>query len=194
GGVSSDIRLAENEKWRFSLPMQFLAFHQGGQIDTVSKPLQTLLNTAAGFKINYRAGGFIENIHTDNYITFFNESSPEKVLPFSSGSGLFLNAGIDSRWGNLGASYWNGSGFIAKQGMPVYQSVSQKINKEGYAQKKRELFFVRYAYQKKLIPNLYLDFRVEPVFFMDKGSSKSMEFYHSMFLVYRQELRLVKGK
>jgi len=194
GGLSSDIRLYESEKWKLSLPLQLLAFHEGGQIDTVSKPLQTLLNTAAGFKISMQTRGFVKNVHTENYVTFFKELSPEKLLAFSNGSGLFLNAGLDTHWGNISTSYWKGRGFIAKQGMPVYQSVSKKINKEDYTKKNRELLFLRYAYQKKLIPNLYLDFRVEPVFFLDGGSSNTVDFYHSMFLVYRQEFLIGKSR
>src|SRR5690606_5911622 len=100
----------------------------------------------------------------------------------------------DTRWGNLGVSYWKGSGFNSPFGMPIYQSVSQKIHQEGYPKKNRELLFIRYAYQKKLLPHLYLDFRVEPVFLLDNTSSDTMNFYHSMFLVYRQEFRLLKSR
>ena len=78
--------------------------------------------------------------------------------------------------------------------MPIFQSVSQKLGNETLSQKHRELFFVRYAYQKQLVPNLFLDFRVEPFIDLDTPEAKKFEFYHSLFLVYKQQFRLLKKK
>ncbi|WP_423149109.1 hypothetical protein [Rubrolithibacter danxiaensis] len=193
-GISSDISLFRNNKLKLSVPLQLLVFHQGGQIDTTAKPLQTLLNSAAGFKINYKLSGFFKSIETENYISTFTELSPTKQFPFSKGKGVYLNAGVDSRYGRLTASYWKGTNFFSRQGMPVFQSISQQINNEGHSEKNRQLLFLRYVFQKNLVPHLYFDFRVEPVIDLGKNSSKSIEFYHSLFLVYRQEFKLFSTK
>lgn len=194
GGLSSNFNLLNKDKLSLSIPLQMTLFHQGGQIDTVSAPLQTLLNTAIGFKLNYLTKGFIKNIRTENYITFFKELSPTKVMTFSKGNSMYLNAAIDFKYGSLSTSYWNASGFISPVGMPIYQSVSQQIDNIGYSVKKRELVVVRYAYQKKLFPNLYLDFRLEPLMDLRRPGKRKIELSNSMFLVYRQDFLLKKIK
>lgn len=191
-GLSSDITIKQTSKWRFSLPLQVLVFHQGGQIDTLDKPLKTYLNGAAGFKLKYYTEGLIQSVSTENYLVGFNDNSGVQQLPYKKGSAFYLNAGVESRLGNLILSYWNGNKYIASAGMPLFQSVSYKLGEEGYAEKKRELLIVRYAYQKQLIPDFYLDFRVEPVIDLASQGSKQLDFYHSFFLVYKHEFRLLK--
>jgi hypothetical protein len=193
-GGSADISLVQTKSIHLSLPAQLLVFHQGGQIDTIPDPLQTLLNSAAGVKLEIHFPGFLQSFRTENYIVGYKEMSPTKQQPFSKGHGLYLNVGAESRYGSLIVSYWKGNGFISSAGMPVFQSVSHQIDHPGYSEQMRKLLFLRYAYQQQLIPNLYLDFRVEPVLNLLASGPKSVEFYHSMFLVYKQEFRLVKKK
>lgn len=191
-GASAAVNLLKTKKSKLSIPVQLTAFHQGGQIDTTHLPLQTIINTAAGIKLEIPARGFIHNWRTENYIIGYRELSPTKQQAFSEGGGIYLNAGADSKTGSLTFSYWKGNGFISPNGMPLYQSASQQINNPGYSEKHRELLFIRYAYQQQLIPNFYLDFRVEPVIDLGPLATKPVEFYHSMFLVYKQEFRLLK--
>ncbi|MXV17192.1 hypothetical protein [Hufsiella ginkgonis] len=190
-GLSSDVRLAAGKRITFSVPLQLTAFHQGGQIDTMARPLQTIVNSAAGVKLTLKSNGFVGSWRTENYFVTYNELSPVKIRPFSRGTGAYLNLGADTRLGTVLASYWNGQGFIAINGMPIYQSLSQQINHPGYSEKHRELLFLRYAFQKDLTQNFRLDFRVEPVF--DLGPGGKAEFYHSLFLVYRQDFRMVRS-
>jgi hypothetical protein len=92
-------------------------------------------------------------------------------------------------------TFWKGEAFISTDGMPLYQSVSQHIVHQGYNEKNRKLFILRYSYQQKLIQNLYMDFRFEPM--MDLGrpaGSRKIEFSNSSFLMYKQEFRLHKAK
>lgn len=193
GGLSTDISLLQNHKLNLSIPIQFTAYHQGGQIDTVDVPLKTLVNTAIGFKLKFHLAGFVKNIRAENYLLSFKEFSPTKILPFSNGYGVFLNAGVDTRYGTILGTYWRGDGYISIAGMPIYQSVSQQINNTGYTQKHRELVMLRYAYQRQLLPNLYLDFRVEPLVDLQAQKAK-IEFSNSAFLVYRQQFLLKKIK
>lgn len=193
-GGSADISLKQSDKFKFSIPLQLFLFHQGGQIDTLDRPLKTLLNAAAGVKFRYLTGGFIRALKTENYFVGYNDHSPSKEQFFNNGGGLFLNAGMESRLGELVLSYWNGNKYISPNGMPIYQSVSQQINHEGYTEKKRQLLFVRYAYQKELVPHFYLDFRLEPVIDLKSPEAHKVQLYHSFFLVYKQDFNLIKKK
>ncbi|TZF81296.1 hypothetical protein FW774_18660 [Pedobacter sp. BS3] len=192
-GVSSDIRLLADDNVRLSLPLQLTIFHQGGQIDTLDKPIQTLLNTATGFRFEYKTNGFVQKIRTENYFVYFNELSNTPLLPYPSGKGVYLNGGIDTRYGSLTGSYWNANGYFSPLGMPLFQSVSQKIYEEGQSRKHRQLLFIRYAFQQQLIPHFYIDVRLEPVMDLDLPTKK-FELYHSLFLVYKQDFKLFGKK
>ena len=192
-GISADVTFVERGDVRISFPGQLLIFHQGGQIDVTGLPLQTLMNAAAGVKFAVKSEGFVKQWRTENYLLSSQELSPEKKLPYSSGAALFLNGGLDSKAGTLLLSYWFGNGYTSGTGMPIYQSVSQQINNVGLKEKHRQLVFLRYAYQRQLIKNLYLDFRFEPVVDLNRPDFK-LDHSETLFLVYRQQIRLFKKK
>jgi hypothetical protein len=195
GGLSADLKLIRNEKLSLSLPLQLTVFHQGGQIDVTSEPLQTLVNSAIGFKLKAATSGFVNSFRTENYLITFNDFSFTYVHPYTAGYGLYLNAGADTKYGSLMGTYWNGKTFISSNGMPLYQSVSQHISNAGYTEDKRKLIMLRYSFQKQLLPNLYMDFRLEP--FIDLGRparSRKIEFSNSSYLVYRHSFKLLKTK
>lgn len=193
-GGSADITIAKTDRQKLSVPAQLFVFHQGGQIDTNPEPLKTIVNAALGFKYSHSSYGFVKALRTENYVMLYKDNSPEVKSVYKSGNALFFNAGADTRWGNLVASYYKGNKYISPVGMPIYQSVSQQIAKPGYSEKDRELIILRYLYQKHLLSNFYLDFRVEPVIDLRSPGSKPVEFFHSLFLVYKQDFKLFKVK
>jgi hypothetical protein len=194
GGLSTETTLAENDGWKFSLPAQFLAFHQGGQIDVLkSVPISTLFNGATGLKLHKHLSGSISEIYTDNYIAVYKDFSPTKRRPYQGGFGLWFNAGANTRFGSFLASYWKGNKFISIKGMPLYESVSSNLYENGYTQSSRNILSLRYAYQRELIPNLYLDVRFEPHVDLDH-TDKQLQFNHSFFLTYKADFRLFKIK
>src|SRR5690606_35572430 len=109
---------------------------------------------------------------------------PTKLRPYNGGFGIWLNAGLDTKWGNLSASYWKANQFITIKGMPLYQSISENVNHVGYQEDKRNLLMLRYQYLRQLLPNLYLDVRFEPHFDLHKAD-KQLQFNHSFFLTYK---------
>ena len=195
GGLSSEINIIKNPKLTLSIPLQLTVFHQGGQIDIADDPLQTLVNTAVGFKLKIPTNGWIKNFRTENYLISYNDFSFTKIQAYSKGHGWYVNAGVDSQYGSLMGTFWNGMSYISTEGMPLFQSVSQHIVHSGFTERNRRLFILRYSYQKKLIPNLYLDFRFEPLVDLNKAAgSRKIEFANSSFLMYKQEFRIHKTK
>jgi hypothetical protein len=194
GGLNTESTLLKTDSWKLSIPVQFLAFHQGGQIDILkSIPISTLFNGAAGFKLHKAIGERVKEIYTDNYIAVYKDFSPTKTRAYQGGFGLWLNAGVDTKWGNLIASYWKGNNFITIKGMPLYQSVSETLYDAGFKQNSRNILALRYVYQKQLIPNLYLDVRFEPHFDLDHADSQ-LQFNHSLFLTYKEDFRIFKRR
>jgi hypothetical protein len=194
-GGTADVAILQNEHVRLSVPGQIFAFHQGGQIDVNPNPLKTVVNTAAGLKFSYHTTGFLKTLKTENYLVSYTDLSPAKRSIFSNGTAIYLNAGIDSRkFGSILGSYWEGRKYISPVGMPIYQSVSQQIDHAGYSEQIRKLLILRYVYQRNLAPNFFLDFRVEPVIDFLAPGSKPVEFFHSLFLVYKQDFRLLSRR
>lgn len=194
-GVSADISLVKNTSFSLTLPLQLTAFHQGGQIDVVDVPLQTLVNTALGFKLRVPTRGFIHAYRSENYYTSYTDFSFTTAQAYSKGGGWYLNSGIDTKYGSVMGTYWNANGYISSEGMPIYQSVSQHISNAGFTEKNRRLLMLRYSYQQRLIPNLYLDFRFEPMMDLNRPrGSRKIEFSNSSFLLYKQEFKIHKIK
>ncbi|MFA6277918.1 MAG: hypothetical protein WC622_14280 [Pedobacter sp.] len=194
GGLSTESTLMQRDGWKLSIPAQFLAYHQGGQIDVLKNiPISTLFNGAAGFKLHKTVGDKVKEVFTDNYIAVYKDFSPTKVRAYQGGFGLWLNVGMETKWGSLVASYWKGNKFLTIKGMPLYQSVSENLYDAGFKQSSRSILAVRYVYQKQLIPNFYLDVRFEPHF--DLGTPDAdFQFNHSLFITYKEDFRIFKRK
>ncbi|MBB6235944.1 hypothetical protein HDC90_000550 [Pedobacter sp. AK013] len=194
GGLSTESFLIKNDDWKLSIPAQFLAFHQGGQIDVLKEiPITTMFNGATGIKLHKDINSNIKQVYTDNYIAVYKDFSPDKRRAYQGGFSLWLNAGVESKWGSLVASYWKGNNFISIKGMPLYESVSDNLYSPGLKQSARNIVSLRYAYQKELIPHLYLDVRFEPHIDLDH-TDKQLQFNHSFFLTYKQDFKLFKVK
>lgn len=192
GGFTTDFTLVKTEDWKLTIPAQTLFYHTGGQIDVLQNiPISTLFNGATGFTLSKNIGYHVKQIYTNNYIAAFKDFSPTKLRAYEGGFGLWLNAGIDTRWGNLAASYWKGNQFITIKGMPLYQSVSENIDNYGYTQNHRNILMLRYVYQKQLLPKLYLDLRFEPHFDLNQAD-RQLQFNHSFFLTYKESFKLFK--
>ncbi len=194
GGVVTETNLINTGYWKLSIPAQILAYHQGGQIDVLkSISISTLLNGAAGFKLHRFIGNNVKEVFTDNYIAIYKDFSPEKVRAYQGGFGLWLNAGMNTKWGSFVASYWKGNNFISIKGMPLYQSVSENLYEKGFTQNSRNILALRYVYQKELIPHLYLDVRLEPHVDLN-NADKNLQFNHSLFLTFKEDFRIFKKK
>ncbi|MDQ8053906.1 MAG: hypothetical protein REI78_12805 [Pedobacter sp.] len=192
GGLNMEHTILKNNRWKLAIPVQFLAYHQGGQIDVLKNiPISTLFNGATGFKLSNDFNGGIRQFYTANYIAVYKDFSPTKTRAFEGGFGLWLNAGMDTKWGNFMASYWKGNRFLTIKGMELYQSVSNTLYDAGYQQQSRNILAIRYFYQKELIPYLYLDVRFEPHFDLDASDSQ-LQFNHSLFLTYKGDFRLFR--
>jgi hypothetical protein len=190
-GHHSDITLFKNEHSSWTLPLQFLISHKGGQIDIDTTPLRSNMNAAIGFIWQYQAGAkenFIKTIRTENYLTLFKELPPASLSAYKQGSGIYLNATVVSKF-DIGASlgYWNGHNYIAGRGGYLFQSVSSPFGKKGYVEPNRSLLFFRFLYSHKVFDAVNVDVRFEPYY--DLGNSL-FEYNYSVYFSYRSDFTL----
>lgn len=193
GGLSAQYNLIDKD-YKLYLPVQFLVFHQGGQIDLNDDPLVTLINTAIGlgFKKPISDVGFLKSFITENYYVYYNDFSSQSLRAFENGNGWYLNTTIEMKHGlELMASYWRGNEFISINGGQLYPSVSSTVKRPDAVEEIRELLIFRIFHNIKIADNLYISSRFEP--FYDLKNQK-FEFSHGIYINYRPRFFLLKTK
>jgi len=192
-GVSFNYLIYDSKKFQVGLPIQFLANHLGGEIDTNPNPSITYYNAALGFSLIFpmHSISWLDEIRTDNYYADYFTGDDPVNLPYGQGQGFFANVSGKFKWFELMISYWNGNKFIAPQGTPIYQSVAWDYSSSGYIEEDRELLFFRFMYEQEFKGGLSLAFRFEPVY--DFGNSK-LDHMEVLFLRYKTDFLLNKRR
>ena len=188
-GVNTHLRLLKTQHYQLNSIFQTTIKHQGGQINTGSSPVSTSLNTALGLKLVWTntAASFLKGISTEHYWAHLQTDNPDLV--FKNGNGLYLNLTAHYKPFDLMLSYWNASDYVAPLGGDLYQSLSRDVSTPTYTQAKRNLFIVRFLKNWKVLPNLWMSFRVEPHY--DFGNA-IFEHAEGLYLVYKGDWGLGK--
>lgn len=173
-----DVAIAQTHHL-FKPILQFTAHHRGGQIDKDTSNMLMQFNGAAGLSYQFITPNNY-SFKTEAYAVLYQENTNSGLYPYRNGNGFLAHVFVAKNGFSINPTYWLGNGFIADRGTTIYQSVS--IDKPGYAEKMRELLFVRFIYSKKMAPNLILNARFEPYY--DVRNSL-MEFSYSVYLSYR---------
>ncbi|WP_426060430.1 hypothetical protein [Hymenobacter sp. B1770] len=186
GGLSSSYRLGETQgNWQVSVPFQFTATHKGGQIDTVDRPLQTLLNEAVGLEARrYLNGPILQALRFNGYVLGFQDRSSTFQTPYKFGRALYLNTTLETRYADVMLSYWQGQRFVAPLGGDLYQSVSRSVSSPEFTDKNRRLLFVRLLRDFRIADSAALTVRVEPVY---DFNARLLDFSFGVYLNFRQE-------
>ncbi|MCX7862140.1 MAG: hypothetical protein N2449_04035 [Bacteroidales bacterium] len=141
---------------RVSIPLNFIAKHKGGQVETSTFPLQTYFNWSAGTDYSY-------TIHNNTFgicaqYIQFNDVSDYKILQYTDGYGLYSNLYVQLKHWEIISGYWFGEYYFSPIGEPLYQSLSKKYVNYQEPQKNLIIFKLRYKYfETNRIP-LYVQF------------------------------------
>jgi hypothetical protein len=166
--VSGGISFYKDKWWgnhRLRIPFQFIAYHQGGQIDFNPEKILTLWNHSLGLSYDYFFNGFIKKVHVDGYYAYYQNFTPSRRLAFDDGDGWYSNVSLTTRFNlELMASYWVGNEFISIKGGQLYQSISSAVHHEGHVEPKRELIILRLMHNLKVSDNVNWTARFEPFY------------------------------
>ena len=187
GGISSSYRTSrDGSRWHVAIPFQFTAIHNGGQIDTLDKPLKTAFNEALGIEARYKvAGRNVQAVRFSGYVLGFQDYSFTRgQFPFKYGRGLYLNTTLETRYADVMLSYWQGSRFISPLGGDFYQSASRTVSNPDFLDRERRLLFVRLMRDFRISDAAALTARVEPVF---DFNTRVLDYSLAMYLNFRQE-------
>lgn len=189
-GVSSRVKLINNDRLNIELPLQAMVAHKGGQIDTSGLPVESLLNTALGASFTFNTTGpFLKAVRTEHYFAYYKDLSGQKVQLYKDGTGWYSSLLFKTKWLDIDARYWKGHQFYGPRGGALYSSISEKI--PGYGEPNRELLFLSLIYDRPLFPYVNFDVRLEPYYDLRNGM---LEYSYSLFLRFNKDFLLKRIK
>ncbi len=190
-GISNRFLISKKEsQHQFSIPLQLLFVHQGGQINETSQKLITINNDAIGLSYEYRfSNSFFETIGAEQYYLIYNDMSGTNPFTYLLGYGIYSN--IFAKAGDFyaSASWWYGDHYISLRGHPIYQSKSNYYT--NYYEEKRALLTGRLMYEKEVIKGLNIGAGLELYFDLYNYST---DYWYMFYINFNRDFFLKKLK
>lgn len=188
-GASFNKTLFRFNNMHVDLPVQLVASHQGGQIDTVDNEVITRFNMAGGLTLEGTSTGFINGWGVNAYATSFNTNA--NIPTFNQdGVGFYINPYIKTKVGlTVMGSYWYGDRFLSIQGSPLFPSVNEQYPTR--VDKVRKLIMLRFLYDLKIADGLTLTARAEP--FYDTYADE-FEYSFGLYLSFCERFFILNAK
>lgn len=186
GGIHYKPVIYSKNNFQFKTPIQFTAYHKGGQITIDNRPLITETNLALGTEAIWKLPKNSNKLIFQNYVLGFKHQS-NIIKELKSGLGIYSNLRLENKRLNAMLSYFFGNGYSAKMGGDLYQSINK--NDETSTEKYRNLLILRIFKDYQIINNLFLTVRFEPYF-----DFKNRRYEHSegLFISYKETFNLTK--
>lgn len=125
-GLSSRLKYdAIPGRLRLYLPVQAVAQHRGGEIDTIyTASVQTLMNFAVGLGAEWQpGGGMVKRLNGEVWRMGYWQQAGQ-LWPFGRGGGVYARLMADAGRVRLKGSYWACRDFISILGSPFFGAVS----------------------------------------------------------------------
>lgn len=125
-GLTSKVKLNnENSRFHFYIPIQALAHHKGGEIDTLeTSTVRTMMNGAAGVGMRWNTGHkTLRRITLESFLLGYYQQKGEE-FPYSKGSAVYGHAAVDFPHFRIDGGYYHADRFLSVMGMPFYGSMS----------------------------------------------------------------------
>ncbi|HBL75953.1 MAG: hypothetical protein A2W90_11090 [Bacteroidetes bacterium GWF2_42_66] len=185
-GVSGDVQIYSNSNLRVSIPLQALAYHKGGEIDSSSLGVVTHYNYATGLKLGFDTGNdFFRKVDFNTFwLGYKCPDGPEPLL-YSKGHALSIVVSTETQWGNFSLDYWNGYQFVSPFGKKIFLSVSD--NDLLLSQDDRSMLAFNYSLKKQIVPDVHFALQGEAFYdLLNSDFSFGFGFYllinHDFFL------------
>jgi len=190
-GISNRFFLnGQNKVHRFSIPLQILFVHQGGQINETAENVTTLNNSALGFNYNYNpAVGFIKSVSAESFFVSFKDQSSDHQLPYIQGYGIYSSATVKASYFDLRVAHWYGDFFLSGRGDPIFQCASTVY--EGYVEPQRALITSRLMFEKNIIKGLDVGAGVETYFDL---YNYYLDYWYMFYINFNRDFFIKKFK
>ncbi|HEY3430897.1 MAG TPA: hypothetical protein VGK39_09485 [Cyclobacteriaceae bacterium] len=187
-GFTMNTTLFRKGGFHIDLPIQVLANHQGGQIDSVDNPVITVFNVAAGLTLEFESNRFVTAWGLKSYLPYHDTSSDD--LPYQHGKGIFINPYVTTKIGlTVMGSYWWADKFLTVQGGDLYPSINKKYPTR--IDEERTIFMLRVLYDVKIADGLILTARAEPFY---DTYAEALEYSFGLYLNFSDRFFLLNAK
>lgn len=177
-GMYHELTLAKGTNYEFSLPLQAIVIHKGGQINSIDTSLQTMANIDVGAKLSYVFNTDKNFAYTayPQYISYSDNSSNHQYV-FDKGSAVYLQNRITYKNFEFGLDYFTAEKFIAPKGNYIFNCIS-KTNPT-YWEENRELVIPSFSYEKRIGKSSA--FRAEFSGYYDTNE-KLFDYYYGLYI------------
>lgn len=192
-GNHTRLNLYQRKGFKITVPVQILASHSGGQLDTTTAPTVTLLNAAAGLDLSKKISHSrtLKSVGLNAYYLYYKDLAGNSNMPYKNGSAIYANLNVQFQKGFYATvGYWQGKQFISPKGGVLFQSQSFNPNKPDLLTPDKKMIQLGLAYQKQIAKQVNIDVRLEP--FYDIGI-KRLDYSYALFLTFQPNILLKKN-
>jgi len=179
---------------KLSIPVQLLAHHIGGQIDTLNLPDGSLVNYAVGISLGYRLPGMVTEIGVQLHGIGYRELASPAQMPFDKGHAIYPLFYTRLKWADLYLGYWKAYHFIAPRGEPLFSSISNIQPSLVFPE--RKLFVFKLNIHHQIATGISIGARYEGYYDL-KGTLPGItqshyDFSYGMYINFKRDLILKK--
>ncbi len=175
---------------RIELPVQLQLKHRGGQISDYPEEVESIINIAAGLRVNFDLAEKRYGQLGIEYLHFLNKlQAGDTISGITDGYASWIRLHYSFKALRLETGYWNGHDFYAPNGNPIYGSISDY--QPGVVIHNRRL--INSAIHLKFFPasSLELFFGVDLYYDIDR---KRMDQTYALHLNFDKLINLVTSK
>ncbi len=174
----------------FSVPLQAIFVHHGGQINSTSEAVTTLNNSAIGLNYSFRPEGrFFKSVSLEQLFVAYNDLSTEHQWPYIQGYGIYSQAIVKAWFFYFRLAHWYGDFFITGQGDPIFQSVST-IN-TAHKEAQRAMITSRLLFEKNIVKGLNIGAGFETY---SDLYNYTMDYWYMFYINFNRDFFIKKFK
>lgn len=147
-GLSSKLKYNDPKStFHVYSPIQVLAQHRGGEIDTITtNSVQTLMNAAVGIGLEWNTGGRVFKKLTAelNGLGYYQQAG--QLWPVDDGTAIHAAVRADFADFRVKTGYWTGKDFISLFGIPYYGAASLVEKEKVYTHPSTLYLGAEYSY------------------------------------------------
>lgn len=168
-GSVSELNLFSDNNFEINLPLQFLIYHKGGDIDTSPDPILSILNGVAGLDFQYQLNNknliSIEpSVYLYSALTSPNDPNSVNAQAFENGSAFYLKAKYKTEKFDASVGIWSANEFIAPRGEFLFSSISDN---NSFTQEDRTVIPAKVGYTHPISEAIKIAVRADAYYDVD---------------------------
>lgn len=191
-GAFADVGIFSNENTTLSIPLQYVYYHRGGQINkkfrfenNSENLILNFNNASAGLVYQTRFLG-TSKLRFGYYYLSHTVNSVKEEFTFENGNAHYIQGTFTTGKFECTLSYFIGNRFISARGNEMFQSYSLKANVNywegtpddrflGHTEPNRSLLFAKATYKFDLSPNIILGLEAQGFYQLHNATLSTLD-------------------